>query len=77
MAMMDDGPAPIQTMKIGPRAVFGSEFRTTRYGSRSRDRNGLRHNATAISVPETVPRINPTTVSRQETPMCVKSSPEA
>ena len=29
-------PAPIQTMKIGPRAVLGSALSTTRYGSRIR-----------------------------------------
>ena len=30
MAMMDAVPAPIQTMKMGPRAVFGRAFSTTR-----------------------------------------------
>jgi len=30
ITMMDPIPAPIQTIKIGPRAVFGRAFSTTR-----------------------------------------------
>ena len=30
MTMMDKGPAPIQTMIIGPRATLGKLFNTTR-----------------------------------------------
>ena len=77
MAMMDAGPAPIHTINTGPRAVLGRELSTTRYGSRMRESMGLHHSRIAITVPASVPRVKPITVSRHDAPRCRNSSPEA
>ena len=76
MAMIDSGPAPIQTMNTGPSAVFGSALSTTRYGSSTRESSSLHHRPMAMSVPKSVPSTKPTTTSRHDVPMCSQSSPE-
>ena len=76
MAMIELVPAPIQTMKIGPRAVFGSAFKTTRYGSRTRESVSLHHSVIAIKTPSSVPSRNPTTVSMQDAPRWTQRSPD-
>ena len=77
MVTMAPMPAPIHTMKIGPRAVFGSAFSTTRYGSRMRAAVSDHHMATATAVPSTVPAVKPSTVSPMDTAAWCHSSPEA
>ena len=69
MVTMAPVPAPIQTMKIGPRAVLGSAFSTTRYGSAMRAAVSDHHIPMAAAVPSSVPAVKPTTVSQQETAM--------
>ena len=64
MMMMALGPAPTQTIKIGPRATLGRAFKMTRYGSDTRERNFDHQSRLAISVPATVPSRKPTTVSK-------------
>ena len=77
MMMMALGPAPTQTIKIGPRATLGRAFKMTRYGSDTRERNFDHQSRLAISVPATVPSRKPTTVSKQDMPICGKRSPFA
>ena len=75
MMMMALGPAPTQTIKIGPRATLGRAFKMTRYGSDTRERNFDHQSRLAISVPATVPSRKPTTVSKQDMPICGKEAP--
>ena len=48
---IDFVPAPNHTMIIGPSAIFGSEFSTTKYGSKILLAYSLHHNSTAIKKP--------------------------
>ena len=56
-------PAPNHTISIGPSAILGSAFNTTRYGSSTRLIAGLHQSVIAISVPAAVPSTKPSTVS--------------
>ena len=75
ITMIASIPAPTQTMRIGPSAIFGRALSTTIYGSKILARVLLHHMSTAMSVPRSVPIIKPATVSNVVTPMCIKSSP--
>lgn len=77
IAIIEPGPAPIQTMNIGPRAVLGRALRTTRYGSRTLERKGLHHNNMAMTVPAAVPRRKPAAVSAIDVPAWSSRSPPA
>ena len=76
MVTMAPAPAPIQTMKMGPSAVLGRAFSTTRYGSKMRAAVSDHHMRMAAAVPSRVPAVKPSTVSRHDTPMWCSSWPE-
>ncbi|MES9143967.1 hypothetical protein ABEP44_12620, partial [Cutibacterium acnes] len=64
-----EGPAPTHRIIIGPRAILGKLFNTTKYGSITLDTKSESHSIIAINVPKIVPNIKPITVSRQVTPI--------
>jgi hypothetical protein len=61
--MIDFVVPPIQTSMTGPKAVFGSAFRTTKYGSNTFAKKFDHHKTIATMVPSIVPEINPIIVS--------------
>ena len=67
--------APTQTIRIGARAVLGRAFKTTRNGSRTFANLSDHQRQMAINSPPSVPIINPTSVSYNEIPKCLKISP--
>ena len=62
-------PAPARMMITGPRAIFGRLLSTTRYGSLTRDTNGLHHSRIASSTPAAAPSRKPASVSPTVTQM--------
>ena len=56
-------PAPNHTMMIGPRAIFGREFNTTKYGSKTLLRKSLYHKINATAKPINVAMLKPIRVS--------------
>lgn len=75
MIIIELVPAPAQTMMIGPKATFGRAFNTTKYGSSTAEIKSDHQRTMAIKAPSTVPKTNPTTVSKQEVPKCKNSVP--
>src|SRR5574342_584674 len=68
---------PRATINIGPSATLGIELSTTRYGSKIFERMGDHHKRAARTVPISVPRIKPRTVSASVTPMFTASDPSS
>ena len=60
---IDFVPLPNQTIIIGPKAIFGREFRTIIYGSDIRLRFSDHHKRSAMIVPAAVAIKNPVIVS--------------
>src|SRR5690606_90106 len=69
------GPAPSHTIKTGPRAILGSAFATTRYGSKTFENVSEFHRITAIKTPAAVPNRKPATVSQSVVNTCVQRLP--
>ena len=63
-------PAPARMMITGPSAILGRLLSTTRYGSLTRETNGLHHSSTAISTPAAAPSKKPHSVSSTVTRTC-------
>ena len=68
-AMIPGIPAPNQTMTMGASAVLGSALRTTRKGSRMRERMGFHQSSVAMAIPENVPMKKPAKVSSMVMPI--------
>src|SRR5690554_3355875 len=66
---------PRATIKIGPKATFGIEFKTTKYGSNIFDKNGDHQRMAAKIVPRRVPKIKPNTVSLNVYPKSINRDP--
>ena len=56
-------PAPNQIIIIGPSAIFGNEFSTTKYGSKTFLKKSLYHRIKATKNPIPVAIANPIKVS--------------
>ena len=68
-------PEPTHKIIIGPSAIFGSEFKTTIYGSKIRLSFSLHQSKMAISVPPIVAMAKPKMVSSSVMPMCPQIEP--
>ena len=68
-------PDPTQRMIIGPRAILGSEFKTTIYGSKILRSFSLHHRIIAIKVPPKVAMAKPHKVSSKVMPICLQIVP--
>lgn len=68
-------PAPNQIIMIGPRAIFGSEFNTTKYGSLTRRKKSQYHNINATKKPTPVAIKKPISVSLSVIDECKNNSP--
>ena len=63
-------PAPTQIIIIGPRAILGRLFNTTKNGSNIFDKKSDHHKNMATIIPSIAPDENPIIVSKQVTPKC-------
>lgn len=62
-------PEPTQMMMRGPRAILGSAFSTTRYGSAILRAEVDSQSSTAITLPRTMDTAKPMTVSSSVMPI--------
>ena len=69
MNTMAFAPVPNHTMMTGPSAIFGREFRTTMYGSKTLRTVSLHHRSRAMIVPATTATAKPRSVSQSVVPM--------